>query len=74
MITGTLHEDVCTFVISLRILLRMKNMSGKSCRENQNTHFMFGNPPTPENLAVYETVWGNMVQPDRSQITWPNAA
>jgi hypothetical protein len=41
---GTLHEDLCTFVIISRwILLRMRNVSDKSCRENQNTHFMFNN-------------------------------
>jgi hypothetical protein len=41
---GTLHEDLCTFVIISRwILLRMGNISNKSCRENQNTHFMFNN-------------------------------
>ena len=40
-ITGTLHEDICTFmIISFWILARMKNLSYKSCRKNQNTHFM----------------------------------
>ena len=29
--------------ISRWILLRMRNVSNKSCRENQNTHFMFSN-------------------------------
>jgi hypothetical protein len=43
-ITGTLHEDHQTFfIISRLILLRMRNVSDKSCRENQNTHFMFSN-------------------------------
>ena len=33
-ITGTLHVDQCTFlIISSSILLRMKNVSDKSCRE-----------------------------------------
>jgi hypothetical protein len=41
--TGTLHEDVSTFTtISWWILLRI-NISDKSCRENQNTYFMFNN-------------------------------
>jgi hypothetical protein len=41
---GTLHKDLCTFMIISRwILLRMRNVSDKSCRENQNTHFMFNN-------------------------------
>ena len=43
-IMGTLHEDICTFVtISCWILLRIRNVSDKSCRENQNTHFMYSN-------------------------------
>ena len=49
----------------------MRNVSDKSCRENQNTHlcsitlfFFFS-----ENRAVYETMWKNIVQPDRSQVT-----
>jgi hypothetical protein len=37
-ITGTLHEELCTFMISWWILLRMRNVSHKSCRETQNTH------------------------------------
>ena len=41
-ITGTLHEDQYTFLlISLSFLLRMRNVSNKSCRGNQNTHFVF---------------------------------
>ena len=43
-ITGTLHEDRYTFlIISHVILRRMRNVSDKSCRENQNTHFVFSN-------------------------------
>ena len=43
-ITGTLHEDRYTFLIICRsVLLRMRNVSDKSCRENQNTHFMLSN-------------------------------
>jgi len=34
--TGTLHEDLCTFlIISRSIPLRTGNVSDKSCRENQ---------------------------------------
>ena len=43
-ITSTLYEYVFTFMtISRWIILRMKNVSNKSCRENQNTHFIFSN-------------------------------
>ena len=38
-IRGTLNEDQYTFlIISHSVVLRMKNVSDKSCRENQNTH------------------------------------
>jgi len=41
-ITGTLHEDQYTFlIISRSVLLRMRDISGKICRGNQNTHFMY---------------------------------
>jgi hypothetical protein len=50
-ITGTLHEDRYTFfVISRSVLLRMGNVSDKICRENQNTHFVFRDPP-PKKIA-----------------------
>jgi hypothetical protein len=35
--TGTLHKAICTFIIVFRsILLIMRNVSDKSCREYQN--------------------------------------
>ena len=40
-ITGTLHEDVFTFLTI--VILRMRNVLDKSRRENINTHFMFYN-------------------------------
>jgi hypothetical protein len=41
---GNLHKGVRTFMtISRWILLRMRNVSNKSCRENQNTHSMVNN-------------------------------
>jgi hypothetical protein len=43
-IIRTLHEDLCTFmIISRSILLRMRNILEKSCRDNHNTYFMFNN-------------------------------
>jgi len=36
-ITGTLHADRYTFfIISRSVLLRMRNVSDRSCTENQN--------------------------------------
>jgi len=42
---GTLREDQYTFlfIISHSILLRMRNVSDKICRENQYTHFVSNN-------------------------------
>jgi hypothetical protein len=43
-ITGTFHEDLCTFVIKSRwSLLRMRIIPDKFVDKNQNTHFMFNN-------------------------------
>ena len=40
-ITGTLHEEQCTFMMkTFSVLLRIKNMPDKSCSEHKNTHFM----------------------------------
>jgi len=42
IILGTLHEDRCTFcIISRSVVLTMRNISDESCRQNQNTHFVF---------------------------------
>jgi hypothetical protein len=50
----TLREDRYTFVIICRsVLVRMRNVSDRSCRENQNTHFVFNNPFFVS-LNVYE--------------------
>jgi hypothetical protein len=39
-----IREDQYTlFITSRSIPLRMRNVSDKSCRENQNTHFVFSN-------------------------------
>ena len=39
---GTLYTDRYKFmIISRSVLRRMGNVSDKSCRENQNTHFVF---------------------------------
>jgi len=49
----------------------MRNVSHKSCRENQNT--MFNSSPLPhthtEDRAFYEIMLKNVVKPDRPQTT-----
>jgi len=54
-------------VISRAFLLRMRNVSDKSCTEYQNTHFVFSD--FSENRAVYEVKWKNIVDPDRTPVT-----
>jgi hypothetical protein len=69
-IEGTLHEDQFIFLtISRSVLLRMRNISGKSCRGNQTTHFMFSKFIFFENITVYKIMWKSMVEPDRLQMT-----
>jgi len=46
----------------------MRNVSHKSCRENQNTHFVFI-ALFFENLAVYEIMYKSIVEPGRPQRT-----
>jgi hypothetical protein len=69
-ITGILHADLCTFPITSRSdLLRKRNVSGKSCKQNQNTLFMFNNVFFSANCKVYEMVRKNNVQPGTPQMT-----
>jgi hypothetical protein len=47
----------------------MGNVSDKICRENQNTHFVFTNPPPSSGIrAVYEVKWKNIVYWGRQQM------
>ena len=47
----------------------MRNVSDRSCRENQNTHFVINNIFFFENRAVYEIMWKNIVERGRPQMT-----
>jgi hypothetical protein len=67
----TLHENVCAFMlIPCWILHTMRNISDRSFREYENTPFVFNNsPPPPENRAVHEIMWNNLVHRKRPQMT-----
>ena len=66
-ITFTLQEDLCIFIIIFRsFIVRSRNVSGKTCRENQNTYFMF-DFFFLENHTIYEIMWKNKVEPNRPQ-------
>ena len=55
-------------IISRSLLLRMRNVLDKSCRENQNPHFMF-DTFFSEYHAVYEVMWKHTVEQERSHMT-----
>jgi hypothetical protein len=68
-ITGNLHGDRQPFKIPSRWnLLRMWNVSDKSCRENQNKLFMINNAFS-ENRTLYEIKWEDTVELDRLPMT-----
>jgi hypothetical protein len=68
-IMGTFEEDLCIFMIaSHSVLLRMRDASDKSSRENQNTHYIFSNILS-KNCTTYEIMWKNLVQPLKPQVT-----
>ena len=83
---GTLHNDLLTFMVSGRILLRMRNVSDKSCRQNQNTHFgvsflenvvvydiltyLFTYPLTPWSTVLLEKLTGSAVSQEFPRILW----
>ena len=47
----------------------MRNVADKICREKQNTHFTSVTPP--ENRAVHEIMWTNILKSDRPMmVTW----
>ena len=46
----------------------MRNVLDKSCRENQNTHFMFNNF-LPENRTVYKIMPKTIVETEGPQMT-----
>jgi len=56
-----MKTNIHFLIISPSFLLIMRNVSDKSCRENQNTHFVFSNFFFPENRADYEIIWGKKI-------------
>ena len=66
-ITGSLHKDLSTFIISRLVLLRVRNVSDKIVQKTR-IYILFS-ASFSENLAVYEIMWKKGVQPCRSQMT-----
>jgi hypothetical protein len=55
-------------IISRSVILRMRNVSYKSGRENKNTHFVF-HDHFPEILPFWYNVKKIVVEPDRPRMT-----
>jgi hypothetical protein len=65
---GNLHANQYTFqVISRLVLLRMRNVSEGSCRENQTTFYV--KYLFPENRPFNEIILKNIVESKRPQVT-----
>jgi hypothetical protein len=54
-------------IVSHRVFLKIRNISGRRCGENENTHFMLNK--FSENCAIYEIMWENMIQQEKEQMT-----
>jgi hypothetical protein len=57
------------FIVSHSVLLRIRNVSDKHGRENQNTHFVLSNFFFSENHPVNEIMWQYIVELYRLQMT-----
>jgi hypothetical protein len=54
-------------ITSRTVFLRMRNVSDRRCRENQNAHFNLRNFFF-KNRAIYEIIWKSMVDPGKPQM------
>jgi len=61
-----MKTDICTvFIISHLFILKIGNVSDRSCGENKkNTFFIY-----LENLLAYQIMWNNILEPCRPQMT-----
>jgi hypothetical protein len=67
-IMETSHADQYTLlIISYSVLLRMRNFSYKTCKENQNTQYVLFNNFF-KHCTVYQTKWKYTVRSGRPQI------
>jgi len=61
------ETNIIFFIVSHSVLLRMRNVTDKSCRENLNTFYI--RQLFSESRAVYEIMWKKFLKPGRPQIT-----
>jgi len=60
-IRDMLHENLCTFICR-SFLLRMRNVSGRSCKKKIKTYFMFSSFFFFFIRALYGIMWKNVVE------------
>ena len=64
---GSVYEYQYTFlIISPSFLLRMINVSDKSCRGNQNTHFVVSNRFSKKKIPLVILIWKNILERGRN--------
>jgi hypothetical protein len=70
-ILGTLHKDQHTCLIIFAHFFLEWEMFQTKVVAKIETHFFLNNPPPPPppNHALYETMWKNIVEPGRPQMT-----
>ena len=61
-------KDLSTFIISRSVLLSVGNVSDKICAKTR-TYILSSVSFCSENLAVYEIMWKETIQPRRSHMT-----
>jgi hypothetical protein len=55
--------------VSRYIILKLRNVLDKICRENRSTRFIFSNFFFSEKRAVYEKMSKNVVEPEGTKMT-----
>jgi len=63
-----MKTNISFLIISRPLFVSMRNVSDKSCRENQNTHFILNKLFYFENRAIYEIMWKDIAQWGRPQM------
>jgi len=64
-IMDTLCEDPCSMMMPCWLLLRMRKIADKICRDSKNTHFMFNNVEkycTAKQDINYNIIWQKKMQ------------
>ena len=64
-----MKTNIHFFNKSRAFLLRMRNVSDESYRENRNKHFVFSKLFFFENLVIYEKMWKNIVERGKTHMT-----